>query len=429
MGHTDDPDSADAAERDDSWESLLNDLIAVIPAELLRHGSLADAVYEFVLSALPEVRRQVASSDLDPTTLDSDLAATLLEAAHDLATAAPVIDPCTADVIAQRLRDLGFAEAHRGASEPDVRQMASLLARHAWRAISKHAADAGWKAAALGYLGTLLFRLREQAEELVVSGHQTVARPSSGTTAKKRQLIAALLADDSIPEPRRGRELRARARAARWEVPARLVVLRFRPGQLSSTSVIPRAALVDTSVAPARAIAGDSIAEQTIGVLAGAGSSPIAVSPLATPTQAGFADRLAKRVITLAESGVLPLAPVIRCDEHASLLWLHAEPEIRARMAQDLLSPLLAEHPTSRMVLAETMLAWLTTRDSAPAIARHLGVHPQTVRYRWRRLQELFGDQLHDPEFIASATLLLRATVPMWQRGDQADVEGFTPPN
>lgn len=426
MRQPDAPDPTTSALGEDAWATLLNELVAAIPEELLHYDSLPDAVTEFVHDALPEVQHQVqAYADITATTRDSDLAITLLEAAQDLAMAAPIVDLCTAAVIAQRLRDLGFTEAHRGTTEPDVRHAASLLARHAWHAISRYATEAGWKAGALGNIGTLLFTLREHAEELVVAGYRSVPRPAGGPSEKRRQLIAALLADDSIPEPRRTRELRSRARAAQWEVPANLVVLRFRaaPG---APPLGTRGALVDNSVAPVRVIAADTIAEETIRLLADAGAAPIAVSPWTAPALAGSADRLAKRAIALSESGVITAAPVIRCDEHASLLWLHAEPEIRSQMTQELLSPLLAEHPTSRMALAETMLIWLTTRDSAPAIAERLGVHPQTVRYRWRRLQELFGDRLLDPEFVTTVALLLRATVPMWQRGQLADVEAFS---
>uniref|UniRef100_UPI00373FE05C helix-turn-helix domain-containing protein n=1 Tax=Streptomyces rimosus TaxID=1927 RepID=UPI00373FE05C len=40
--------------------------------------------------------------------------------------------------------------------------------------------------------------------------------------------------------------------------------------------------------------------------------------------------------------------------------------------------------PTHGRRLAETLLAWLETRGSAPEVAARLGVHLQTVRYRLR---------------------------------------------
>ncbi|WP_235738009.1 PucR family transcriptional regulator [Nocardioides alcanivorans] len=98
---------------------------------------------------------------------------------------------------------------------------------------------------------------------------------------------------------------------------------------------------------------------------------------------------------------------------------------LRQQLTQELLTPLLAETANSREILSETMLAWLESRDSAPAIASKLHVHPQTVRYRWKRINELFGDLLHDPDYVISVTTLLKATVPLWKAGDLTDVQSF----
>lgn len=46
-------------------------------------------------------------------------------------------------------------------------------------------------------------------------------------------------------------------------------------------------------------------------------------------------------------------------------------------------------------------------------------MHPQTVRYRWKRINDLFGASLHDPEFLLLATMLLRSNPPLWHVGDQ----------
>lgn len=135
--------------------------------------------------------------------------------------------------------------------------------------------------------------------------------------------------------------------------------------------------------------------------------------------------RWARRALDLVHRGVIADRPVIDCCEHRTQIWLHAETALRQYMVQDLLKPLLAETPNSREILSQTLLTWLETRDSAPAIAAQLGVHPQTVRYRWKRINELFGEDLHDPEFMVQITMLLKASVPLWQAGDHSDVERF----
>jgi sugar diacid utilization regulator len=151
----------------------------------------------------------------------------------------------------------------------------------------------------------------------------------------------------------------------------------------------------------------------------------VALSWRVAPEQAGAALAWVVRALDLVRLDVLPDTPVVRCSEHAALLWLHAEPSVRQHLCQTLLAPLLAETPNSRAILSETLLLWLETRDSAPSIAARLEVHPQTVRYRWRRLQELFGEALRDPEQVVRMMFVLKATVPLWRAGDRHDLERF----
>ena len=42
-------------------------------------------------------------------------------------------------------------------------------------------------------------------------------------------------------------------------------------------------------------------------------------------------------------------------------------------------------------------------------VARRLYIHPQTARYRLRRLQSLFGDALHEPDARFELEIALRA--------------------
>lgn len=143
------------------------------------------------------------------------------------------------------------------------------------------------------------------------------------------------------------------------------------------------------------------------------------------PTHAGHALRWTQRALDLVHQGVIAPHTVIDCTTHATQLWLHAEPSMRQHLCQELLHPLLAETPHSRAILSETLLTWVETRDSAPAIAARLDVHPQTVRYRWKRINELFGDTLRDPEAILRITLVLKSSLPLWKAGDHTDFDLF----
>ena len=56
-----------------------------------------------------------------------------------------------------------------------------------------------------------------------------------------------------------------------------------------------------------------------------------------------------------------------------------------------------------------TALAYVQHGGNAAAIGRALHLHPQTVRHRIRRLRELLGDQLDDPDARFELEAALRA--------------------
>ena len=59
--------------------------------------------------------------------------------------------------------------------------------------------------------------------------------------------------------------------------------------------------------------------------------------------------------------------------------------------------------------MRETLRAYLDHRGNAAAMAEDLHLHPQTVRYRLRRLRELLGDELDDPQARFELDLALRS--------------------
>jgi DNA-binding PucR family transcriptional regulator len=67
------------------------------------------------------------------------------------------------------------------------------------------------------------------------------------------------------------------------------------------------------------------------------------------------------------------------------------------RMAARRLGPLAALTEKAAGRMRETALAYIDHRGNAVAMAAALHLHPQTVRYRVKRLRELLGPQLDDP--------------------------------
>jgi DNA-binding PucR family transcriptional regulator len=109
-------------------------------------------------------------------------------------------------------------------------------------------------------------------------------------------------------------------------------------------------------------------------------------------------------------TGALDPDGLVVAGEHLDTLLLGAAPELAQELRARLLEPLAAERPASREKLTETLRAFLDDPGQPLRVAQRLGVHPQTVRYRLRRLRELLPPgTLDDPDRRFALALALRA--------------------
>ncbi|CAM5574680.1 hypothetical protein STENM223S_05379 [Streptomyces tendae] len=114
--------------------------------------------------------------------------------------------------------------------------------------------------------------------------------------------------------------------------------------------------------------------------------------------QAADSVRWARRVLQLVDDGVVPDAPLVRCEDHLTTLWLLSDPALVDRLAARELAPLDGLTAKRRDRLVETLRVHVSTRASAEQVGEILGVHAQTVRYRLRTLDAYLGDRLADPD-------------------------------
>lgn len=75
-----------------------------------------------------------------------------------------------------------------------------------------------------------------------------------------------------------------------------------------------------------------------------------------------------------------------------------------------LLKPILDLPGLERTRLLDTLEHWFAADGSATTTAQRLYVHPNTVRYRLRRVEELTGRSLSDPHTVADLGAALLAT-------------------
>ncbi|HEX7024586.1 MAG TPA: helix-turn-helix domain-containing protein, partial [Gemmatimonadales bacterium] len=105
------------------------------------------------------------------------------------------------------------------------------------------------------------------------------------------------------------------------------------------------------------------------------------------------------------------LAPegLVRAEQHLGDLLVFEGAAVARRIAARSLAPLEGLTDRARERMLETAVSFLRHRGSSVAMARALGVHPQTARYRVARLRELLGDRLDDPDGRFELEIALRA--------------------
>ncbi len=125
------------------------------------------------------------------------------------------------------------------------------------------------------------------------------------------------------------------------------------------------------------------------------------------------------RALHLAEAALagIPVARVeVRMFSPSPLAALMAcEPGEGRRLADDVLGPVLGLPADDRATLLDTLNAYLDHGGSAEQAAQVLYCHPNTVRYRLRRVQELTDRSLADPRDVAelaAAAAMIRLSPP-----------------
>lgn len=135
----------------------------------------------------------------------------------------------------------------------------------------------------------------------------------------------------------------------------------------------------------------------------------VVASPVAGLAGAADARADVDRVLDTAERHPGTLAAVTSLAEARTAVLLD---EIVTAIAADerLIDPWVQTLRADEPVLAETLGVYLDCFGDVAAAAQHLHVHPNTVRYRIRRVEQLLGASLNDADVRLLLSLSLRAT-------------------
>ena len=357
-----------------------------------------------------------------------------------------IADPGTSrEATAQLFRDIGRIEAAEGRSLEPLQAALRLGARVTWRMLCEQAVRGSLSIDAIGPVGEALFLYLDELAAACSEGFTQASAEVAGELERRRRRLLDLI----VTDPPVSREAVADlARAAGWALPRRVAVVALEDrGQehFGPLPALPPDVLADVARKdPCLLVPDPDGPGRAEAVERGLRGWTGALGPSVPLGRAASSLRWARQTLALARRGVIGHGSVgrgsrrgvigpgsvgrgtvgrgvagpgavlgsgglIRCEEHLATLLLSADEELARLLSAAKLAPLARLRPVQQDVVAETLLAWLQNAGNARIAAGQLHVHPQTVRYRLRQIQELFGPLLAEPGGRFELEVALRA--------------------
>ncbi|MFD5073933.1 PucR family transcriptional regulator [Streptomyces sp. NPDC058371] len=304
---------------------------------------------------------------------------------------------------------IGRGEADEGRSLDSFQSALRLGARVAWRRVNALVDADLLPRHVLAAFGEAMFLYLDEMAAATTAGYTEARLHRAGELQQRRARLIDLLTADP---PVSAGAISDLAHTVRWPVPRALAVVAIDQGPQPTVawSIVPPGFLARFDVQPSVLVVPDPEGPGRARAVAGAlRGLRAAMGPTVTPQEGARSLRWATQALDLVRRGVLPDSELVRCQEHLATLLLFRDEALVDAMAERHLRPLEEMRPPQRERLAETLLCWLQCGHNASEVAAQLAVHPQTVRYRMRQLDVLFGDRLLDPTVQFEMQLALRA--------------------
>ena len=328
---------------------------------------------------------------------------------------------------AEVYRQLGRLEASEGRSLDSLHRAYRLGTRVAWRHLIRFRQRSGLPAQMMWSLGEATLAYADELIALSVEGYADMqARTAQGRERRRKRLVRLMINEDD----RSRLEALELAPPARWPMPDHLcvVLLDHVDGVApADPPALPDDVLADFQGTTACLVVADpdcsswwERCEQALS------DWRVVIGPTVSSGEGAKSYRHAQLARELLRRNTIEDSSPVRCADHLSTLWLLSDEFLVEQLIRKRLAPLAPLTDKQHKRLGETLLAWLATRGGAPEIAARLRVHPQTVRYRMRQVEQLFGDQLRDPDARFELEVALRAaslaegTAEVEERAEQA---------
>jgi hypothetical protein len=308
---------------------------------------------------------------------------------------------------------LGRGELRQGRTLDSLQSAYRVGARVAWRRVAEAARQAGLDAEVLSLLAESIFAFIEELSADSVEGYTEAASHLEGERRRRERELALLLVRDP---PAEDADVRAAAAASGWRIPRAAAAIACAEDDFDRVArALPADALVAALDGECCAVVPDPGGPGRAAELARALTGRrAALGPQLPMAELAGSWALARAALRGAEAGAFaPSAEqALAADDVLVDLLLFEGRTLVDRISARRLSVLEELTPKARGRMAQTALAYVREGGNAAAMARALGLHPQTVRYRLSRLRDLLGDQLDDPDARLELELALRAQSP-----------------
>ncbi|KAB2347006.1 PucR family transcriptional regulator [Actinomadura rudentiformis] len=311
-------------------------------------------------------------------------------------------------------RRIGVGEALEGRTLDAWQASTRIGAGVAVERLTERAESLGHRttAAIVAGIANAVFGYLNQLADAVAAGHADAAARAAGAHQDRRRRLLDLLLAEPAPDLK---DLREPSREAGWPLPQTVAAVALREhGADSRRPPVPPDVLLGLHLSEPCLIVPDPdgpgrhrfLRQQLRGWTA-------AIGPTVEITELATSMRWAASALELAVQGLIhpagqidparrtdpachnDTAGLIVAESHMPIILMMRERELVERMIKRRLAPLLTVRPAQRYRLAETLVTCLECGFNATEVAGRLHVHAQTVRYRIRQLDDLFGDDIH----------------------------------
>jgi hypothetical protein len=306
--------------------------------------------------------------------------------------------------------ELGRNEVRSGRPIDTLLGAYRIGARVMWRGFAAEGAQAGVEPDLLYRLAEALFAYVDELSHESSDGYAEALAQRHGARERERERMLEVLMRQP---PADAVVVHAQAARAEWKLPEQVAPVATPAAQMPARQLehrLPDGSMAATLEGMTVALVPDlDTPGRTAELERALGGAPAARGAQVPALEAAEEVSRAVLAVALQEAGVLPGEGIVDTGDHLVALILHRDPARARSLADRALEPLDRLSPGTRAKLTETLSCWLDNACNTGDTARALHVHMQTLRYRLRQLDEVFGaDRLADGEKRLELQLALK---------------------